>query len=65
MSRTEDEQPKQEWEIEIEPVNDLRPHIASVFCSCNPKLEDRILIHNAFDGRDRRERYDAQFKSDQ
>jgi hypothetical protein len=47
------------WSVEVTPLNDARPHIASEYCPCLPSIDDGVLIHNAFDGRDRQERYDA------
>jgi hypothetical protein len=46
--------------IHILPINDMRPHIESRYCLCNPKIEENgfLIIHNAYDGRDRREQYD-------
>ena len=36
----------------ITPVDDLRPHIESMKCLCNPIRKDNLIVHNAFDGRE-------------
>lgn len=46
------------WQQIVTPVNDIRPHIDSEHCHCQPRIADGVLTHNAFDGRDRAERYD-------
>lgn len=47
----------------VYPVNDLLPHnTESMYCECNPKLERNenddgwIIVHNAWDGRETREK---------
>lgn len=54
-----------EGSIVICPLNDIRPHIIrSKFCLCNPIVEYKhklqTIIHNAYDGRDRIEKFDAE-----
>lgn len=46
--------------IHVLPINDLRPHVESKYCLCKPIIEENglLIIHNAFDGRDRVEEYD-------
>lgn len=50
--------------IEIIPIDDLEPHISSEACICCPKFDRResipMLIHNAFDGREKTEKLRAQ-----
>ncbi len=40
----------------ITPLNDLRPHIDSTACDCQPRVTwyegDMIVIHNSWDGRE-------------
>ena len=36
----------------VTPVDDLRPHIESIKCLCNPEVKDDIIVHNSFDGRE-------------
>src|SRR5690606_36083857 len=43
--------------INILPVNDLKEHIESSICECNPRVEfdengEMIIIHNSYDGRE-------------
>lgn len=42
--------------INVLPINDKYTHREDEFCMCNPKIDnqdaDKIIIHNAFDGRD-------------
>jgi len=42
--------------IHIIPVNDLKPHIESSTCECEPRIEivngEMIIIHHAFDKRE-------------
>ena len=39
--------------IHIYPLNDVYEHdTESEFCKCNPKIEDKLIIHNSFDGRE-------------
>lgn len=46
--------------IEVEPKDDLKPHVSDEFCECCPMVEQvegvPMLIHNSFDGRERYER---------
>lgn len=53
--------------IEVRPLRDSAPHDASGQCACAPrceKLEDgRIMhVHNAWDGREHEERFEATLK---
>lgn len=46
-----------EWEIyHVLPINDLKEHIESYRCSCEPTVENEgenmLVIHNSFDGRE-------------
>jgi hypothetical protein len=35
------------------PVDDLRPHIQSLKCLCNPQdTGEGVIVHNSFDGRE-------------
>ena len=39
----------------IYPLNDIEEHeieTNDIVCKCGPVLEDGVIIHNAFDGRD-------------
>lgn len=39
----------------VTPVNDLKPHIESVDCDCNPSIIEGVVdtvVHNAYDGRE-------------
>lgn len=43
--------------IHIEPLRDLKPHIMSEACKCEPRVEvlengNRLVVHNAYDGRE-------------
>lgn len=42
--------------INILPLNDLKKHIESSICECNPRVEfengEMIIIHNSYDGRE-------------
>jgi hypothetical protein len=46
--------------IEVEPKNDIKPHISEEMCECCPTLETvegvPMLVHNSFDGREKYER---------
>lgn len=46
--------------MHVYPTNDIREHILSLDCPCQPVLdeEDNIVIHNSFDGREAYERGD-------
>ena len=53
----------------ILPIDDLMPHIQSKHCMCKPSIEkinntESIVIHNAYDGRDRQESYINNLKID-
>lgn len=46
-----------DWEIyHVMPVNDLKGHLSSYTCSCNPFMsnegDNMICTHNSFDGRE-------------
>ena len=46
-------------DVHITPVNDIREHITSPACRCKPSedpMNERVFIHNAFDGREFYER---------
>lgn len=47
--------------VHILPLDDICPHIESRHCLCKPRVEEEsgglLIIHNAYDGRDRVERY--------
>jgi len=34
------------------PKNDLRGHQENARCDCKPRVENNLIIHNAFDGRE-------------
>ncbi len=40
----------------ILPNNDLKPHVESTMCECNPEIIEEsgalIIVHNSFDGRE-------------
>lgn len=42
--------------IHVLPLDDLKPHIESAACKCEPRVEDReagtLVVHNAWDGRE-------------
>lgn len=45
----------------VTPTNDLRKHLDSQACWCNPKIEvqpngNKVIVHNSLDGREKRER---------
>ena len=43
--------------VHVYPLNDLQPHRLDAFrCVCGPRLVEGIVVHNAFD---RRERYEV------
>jgi hypothetical protein len=46
--------------IEVEPKNDIGPHISDELCECRPTIEMvegvPMLIHNSFDDREKYER---------
>ncbi len=44
----------------ILPINDLRQHLESIYCFCKPQKNGLLIVHNAFDGRDRIEEYNKQ-----
>jgi hypothetical protein len=50
--------------IHVHPVKDLREHVFTGRCWCNPTVERqgnaRLITHNAEDGRDLVERYGLQ-----
>lgn len=48
----------------VVPAGDIRPHIDSVHCWCGARVIDDVLVHNAFDGRDRVEAYDEAMGTD-
>ncbi len=41
--------------LNIVPINDLKEHIDTILCDCNPSLGIEnmccLVIHNAYDGR--------------
>ena len=37
------------------PVNDLKPHIDSPKCWCNPFQDDDVYVHHSMDGREKYE----------
>jgi len=41
--------------MHVMPMNDLRDHIESFWCLCDPVMDTEhsdVIIHNAFDGRE-------------
>ena len=42
-----------DW-IDVLPNNDLKPHLPGASCRCRPRIEEagRLVIHNAWDGRE-------------
>jgi len=38
--------------IHVIPVNDIHEHIEAEWCSCQPKTEGDLVIHNAWDDRE-------------
>lgn len=51
------------WFAEVLPTHDVRPHFNTPKCPCGACInEDKVLVHNAFDGRDRQEAYDLQLQ---
>jgi hypothetical protein len=42
--------------VHVYPLHDIAPHNTdSAVCPCNPRTEDNVVIHNSFDGREKRE----------
>ncbi len=44
----------------IIPLNDLKPHVSERFCECMPYADAEcptVIIHNAYDGRELKERF--------
>ena len=41
-----------DYGAEVVPLNDGSDHIHSVDCPCEPKIKDRVLVHNSFDARE-------------
>ena len=44
-------------DVNVVPVNDLKPHIDGPSCACGPRVEcldngNRIIVHNSYDGRE-------------
>lgn len=49
-------------DIHVIPINDMKEHIHSRKCWCNPRLEQKntketLVIHNSMDGRELIERH--------
>lgn len=40
----------------VVPVNDTHEHDLTLNCWCKPKVDDGVVIHNSFDGRELFER---------
>lgn len=40
----------------ILPLNDIKSHQWGLSCSCNPKQDENMIIHNSFDGREEHEK---------
>lgn len=43
--------------VNVLPLNDLKPHIESPACKCEPSVEifengNRLVVHNSWDGRE-------------
>lgn len=39
--------------VHVYPLNDLGKHdLVGISCRCNPRLDDGVVIHNSFDGRE-------------
>lgn len=36
----------------VMPLNDLRGHVAFRNCACGPWVEDNVVVHNSYDGRE-------------
>ena len=34
------------------PIDDLQSHEESKDCACEPRIEDNIIVHNSYDGRE-------------
>jgi len=39
-------------DIDILPINDIKEHSCGGECICNPEIENNLIIHNSFDGRE-------------
>lgn len=44
-------------DVNVIPVNDLKPHVESPDCACGPRVEcfengNRVIVHNSYDGRE-------------
>jgi len=52
--------------INILPINDIKPHTEDSTCECNPDVifenGEMIVVHNSFDGRERKEELIAKVK---
>jgi hypothetical protein len=42
-------------DIHVTPINDEMVHHESRTCPCNPVVDENVVIHNAFDGREFKE----------
>lgn len=39
--------------IHVIPIKDLKEHISKgLYCHCIPRIEDNLVIHNAYDARE-------------
>lgn len=43
--------------VHVLPVDDLKPHIESAACKCQPRVDtvrngNRVVVHNSYDGRE-------------
>jgi len=44
--------------VHVVPINDIREHNLGVACACIPRLESHLIIHNAFDLREKFEGFE-------
>ncbi len=38
--------------IHVTPVNDTYSHEQSADCACDPSIEEDVVVHNSYDGRE-------------
>lgn len=44
-------------DVNVVPINDLKPHTDGPECACGPRVErfdngNRVIVHNSYDGRE-------------
>lgn len=38
--------------VAVIPTNDLKEHNLGKFCQCAPTIDDNLIVHNSYDGRE-------------